>query len=71
MMSDGSVLAPSIARLRDKLAGQANRMIDLFRKWDRNHDSVITKDEFSIMLPELGLDVRRIVCPLPWATRGA
>ena len=56
MMSDGSVLAPSIQRLRDKLAGQANRMIDLFRRWDRNHDSNITKDEFTIMLPELGLD---------------
>lgn len=56
LMSEGSILAPSIQRLRDRLTEQASRIRDLFRRWDKNGDSLITKDEFRLALPELGLD---------------
>ena len=50
----GSILGSSIQRLREKLAAQSARVLDLFRKWDIDGDGRVTKDEFAKALPDLG-----------------
>lgn len=48
-------MCASIQRLRDKLAAQASRVIDLFKRWDNDSDGKISRAEFARAMPELGL----------------
>ena len=52
---DDAEIGSSIQRLRDKLAAQSARVLDLFRKWDIDGDGRVTKDEFARALPDLGM----------------
>ena len=52
---DDAEIGSSIQRLRDKLAAQSARVLDLFRKWDIDGDGHVTKDEFARALPDLGM----------------
>ena len=61
IMANGSMLRGPIERLRDRLAAQASRVIDLFRRWDLDGNGYISMNEFRCMLPELGFSG----C-LPW-----
>ena len=54
MMTEGSTLKPSLTQLRDTLSQQANRVIELFKKWDLDEDGMISLKEFKKALPELG-----------------
>ena len=49
-----AMMGNPVGRLRDSLAAQGGRVIDLFNKWDLNGDGVIEKSEFYAALPELG-----------------
>ena len=55
LLKEGASISTSIQSLRDKLASQASRVIDLFQKWDTNHDGNISRDEFLRAMPFLGL----------------
>jgi len=66
----GAALAPSVKLdrssgrpvselLRDALAQNAVRVIDLFRDWDENGDGLISQKEFYQAMAPLGLDVSR------------
>lgn len=50
---------PLHEQLRDALAGEANRVIDLFRSWDENNDGFLSREEFRRALPMLGISVPR------------
>ena len=49
------VMATSIKQMQDTLSGQAARVIDLFRKWDINHDGLINREEFFRAMVLLGM----------------
>jgi len=66
----GAALAPSVKldrtsgvpvseQLREALAANSVRVIDLFRDWDENADGLISKDEFVKAMAPLGLSVSR------------
>jgi Ca2+-binding EF-hand superfamily protein len=48
---------PLHEQLRDALAGESSRVIDLFRSWDMNGDGEISRDEFRRAIPLLGISV--------------
>lgn len=54
MARDDAILGATIQRLRDRLAAQASRVLDLFRKWDVDGDGIVTRAEFAKALPDLG-----------------
>ena len=49
-----SAVVNPVQQLRDSLAQQAARVIDLFRRWDANGDGVISREEFRKGAIELG-----------------
>jgi Ca2+-binding EF-hand superfamily protein len=55
LLKDGASIDSSIQSVRDKLSAQATRVIDLFQKWDTNHDGKISREEFLRAMPHLGL----------------
>jgi len=44
-------------QLREALVSNASRVIDLFREWDEDGDGMISKKEFEVAMPMLGLHV--------------
>ena len=52
-----------ISELREALARDAVRVIDLFREWDDDGSGEISKREFREAMPRLGLEVPRHVAP--------
>ena len=44
-------------QLRDALAKHAIRVVDLFREWDVDESGNVSKSEFRLAMPMLGLDV--------------
>lgn len=51
----GNGRANPVQALRDSLSSQAARFIDLFKRWDTNHNGIISKKEFARGASELGL----------------
>ena len=49
------VMKTSIRQMSIDLSKQANRVVDLFEKWDRDGDGSISKAEFRRAMPMLGL----------------
>ena len=49
------VMKTSIGEMSEKLAADAGRVVDLFKKWDENNDGVISRNEFHKAMPLLGL----------------
>ena len=49
-------VAEQLAQTLEKNAG---RVIDLFREWDTNNDGVVSKKEFRLRMPLLGLDASK------------
>ena len=49
------VMKTSIRQMSIDLSKQANRVVDLFKKWDRDGDGSISKAEFRRAMPMLGL----------------
>jgi len=49
------VMRTSMRQMAEKLSGQAARVIDLFKKWDRDGDGSISKVEFRKAMPMLGI----------------
>ena len=56
---DRSSGRPVSELIRDALAANAVRVIDLFRDWDENGDGLISQKEFYQAMAPLGLDVSR------------
>ena len=54
--ADQEMEAAAVQRLRDRLASQAARVLDLFRQWDVDGDGTVTREEFrkAMLGPELG-----------------
>ena len=48
---------PIQEQLRDALAKQGVKVINLFREWDEDQDGTVSKKEFRKAMPMLGLDV--------------
>jgi len=49
------VMRTSMRQMSEKLSGQAARVVDLFKKWDVNHDGTVSRAEFKRAMPLLGL----------------
>ena len=49
------VMRTSMKQMTDSLSGQAARVIELFKKWDRDGDGTIDRDEFFKAMPRLGM----------------
>ena len=47
--------AKVVARLRDALSALGTRVIDVFKQWDANSDGVVSREEFHMAMPLLGL----------------
>ena len=49
------VMDTSVKQMQGDLGGQAARVIDLFKKWDKNGDGTISRPEFFRAMPVLGM----------------
>ena len=47
--------AKVVARLRSALSALGTRVIDVFKQWDANSDGVVSREEFHLAMPLLGL----------------
>ena len=52
---------PVELQLKNALKKVSAKILDLFRSWDSNGDGVITRAEFHKAMPELGLNVSRVL----------
>ena len=50
------------------LTANQTRVMDIFRKWDANHDGIVSRDEFGQAVTKLGIDVATAEVDELWAT---
>ena len=50
------------------LTANQTRVMDIFRKWDANHDGIVSRDEFGQAVTKLGIDVATAEVDALWAT---
>jgi hypothetical protein len=56
-LDEGPDALPISVQLANALKKGAGKVLDLFRSWDENGDGEVSREEFHLAMPALGLDV--------------